>query len=579
MNDDQLRAHLDRRANTAKAPDLLPAVRSAIDTRQAPVPASRFAPLAGLVGIGAALLLLVVALPRLTPGPSATESPTVLTTADFAARLAAGDLDGDTLLVSGRIEAEVRRGPACRVDESCYFGTLVASEPPVDVVASAVPTVLDDPLATTRRGGVEWSWWRSFQQPVDGILLLSVNEESRVEFIGVSQQDEGQKTLEDVRSTEIESLAVEDVLVVTAWLGGGNRVPCPPQVYEVTRIPGLPGSLCHKPSWLHDDQFAPTSQVLVPEAALQVQNLAYGQFAAEPTYDDQGIAQPEEGTYALARRLQGWCDGESAPCWRWNVVARLTPPSDEGPHVSPEPTPSQIATPQIAPSPTLEAASIGCARSVDYPSLLPEPSGPVISIVDHTGYIDSCTSWASEGPALVDRTDPNLAVIWQGTACDTDVELQFRSAGNRFELASTSPPIECDSPAWHGLIIRFTQPMPTELIDVYLGGDSPIPTHPVTTRTVECTGAAPPPEPGAVSIEDHTGLINGCEVSGAETPETTTLMSTTDPPTLTMTWLSPCASDVALTKLGFWHRPQAERDHVMAPELSPLRACGRPGRT
>lgn len=78
MSDDQFSRELLRRAAAADVPDLLPAVRSAIDTRPAPVTASRLAPAAGLVGILAVLLLLVVARPNLGPGdaqPSSSDGP------------------------------------------------------------------------------------------------------------------------------------------------------------------------------------------------------------------------------------------------------------------------------------------------------------------------------------------------------------------------------------------------------------------------------------------------------------------------------------------------------------------------
>ena len=72
MNDDRLRTELQRRAESAEVPSLLPAVRHAIDTRPQPVGVSRWRPLAGLAGVAALILLLVVALPRLAPAPAAT---------------------------------------------------------------------------------------------------------------------------------------------------------------------------------------------------------------------------------------------------------------------------------------------------------------------------------------------------------------------------------------------------------------------------------------------------------------------------------------------------------------------------
>ena len=162
MNDDQLSRELARRASGADAPDLLPAIRSAIDTRPAPVRSSRLAPLAGVIGVTAALLLLVVALPRLGPGdgqPSPSQGPESATvrSGDFSititsirAQYAAGEVieveasllyDGDqpevtvggsnTLIGFGieQVDGTLRMDPAS--DASCNLHTLAAG---VDLV-------------------------------------------------------------------------------------------------------------------------------------------------------------------------------------------------------------------------------------------------------------------------------------------------------------------------------------------------------------------------------------------------------------------------------------------------------------
>jgi hypothetical protein len=74
LRDDLLAAELERRSSSAHVPpdwarrEFLEAVTTAIDTRPQHVPASRLSPIVGLAGIGAVLLLLVVAIPRLAPG-------------------------------------------------------------------------------------------------------------------------------------------------------------------------------------------------------------------------------------------------------------------------------------------------------------------------------------------------------------------------------------------------------------------------------------------------------------------------------------------------------------------------------
>ncbi|HUP83704.1 MAG TPA: hypothetical protein VM284_05905, partial [Candidatus Limnocylindria bacterium] len=109
MNDDQIAAELRRRAYAAAArPDwaqrvLLPAVREDIDTRPQRVPTSSWVPRLGVAAIVVALLVLVVALPRLDlqPPPAASPTPaadTVLSSHEFATLVASGGLSGETVL-------------------------------------------------------------------------------------------------------------------------------------------------------------------------------------------------------------------------------------------------------------------------------------------------------------------------------------------------------------------------------------------------------------------------------------------------------------------------------------------------
>ncbi len=161
MNDDELRAQLERRANIADpGPGFAAAVRDAIDTRPIPVRASRLAPLAGLVGIAAALILLVVALPRYGPdgpGPSVSTSAISSTerSGDFTLTISSARSDysagepihvvatfayggatpvitvtGATELIGFGIEqqdGDIRNGPAW--DEACRLYELSAGVP------------------------------------------------------------------------------------------------------------------------------------------------------------------------------------------------------------------------------------------------------------------------------------------------------------------------------------------------------------------------------------------------------------------------------------------------------------------
>ncbi len=80
MNDDRLRTELQRRADSAEVPSLLPAVRHAIDTRPQPVGVSRWSPLVGIATVAAVIFLLLVAVPRLTSPVEPGQSPTVAAT-------------------------------------------------------------------------------------------------------------------------------------------------------------------------------------------------------------------------------------------------------------------------------------------------------------------------------------------------------------------------------------------------------------------------------------------------------------------------------------------------------------------
>ncbi|HEX9371347.1 MAG TPA: hypothetical protein VF897_10080, partial [Roseiflexaceae bacterium] len=186
MDDDRLASELQRRASVASPRpdwaqrDLLPAVWREIDARPQPVLASRWSPIAGLAALVVALLILVIAVPRLVPQPpSATStppSPLVLTTAEFAARVAAGDLGGKTVFVNGRIDPQSRLGLAClAIDWPCFMGVLAGADPPVDVSWRWVPSTLAQANRTYDYTRTGWQSWYEAPAPVEGTLLLSVS--------------------------------------------------------------------------------------------------------------------------------------------------------------------------------------------------------------------------------------------------------------------------------------------------------------------------------------------------------------------------------------------------------------------
>jgi hypothetical protein len=86
-----------------------------------------------------------------------------------------------------------------------------------------------------------------------------------------------------------------------------------------------------------------------------------------------------------------------------------------------------------------------------------------------------------------------------------------------------------------------------------------MPPGPPTAIRFDCPD--PSLDAAAVWIEDRTGLISGCSVAGAESPavpDVPDLNSTLDPPTLALTWHSPCATDPTSTRVEFWRSPSAE---------------------
>lgn len=351
MDDDRLAQELQRRADSAASRpdwvrrDLLPAVRHEIDARPQRVMTSNWSPRLGVAAVVAALLVLVIAVPRLTPQPPATNTTppptetTALSTAEFAERLASGDLNGRTVLVTGGIVAydgPVRFGPFCAgAIRACLVGQLEGIDPRVEVVSRDI--AVGSPAESSHDISPGWPWWTRVTPPIHGTLVLSVKGGGGVEFIGQVRQTGGSDlaSVSAASSLDVNSLGRLDVVLVDGWLGGtpSDQVHCAEIPADQQIETRLPSRQCTD-EWIA--QAADASSALV-----QVQPGAYSGLAPNPSSGSAGSYEARQGLYALATRLEGWCQSGAPPCWQWNVVARVDPVS-AAPTASPPPGPNTV---------------------------------------------------------------------------------------------------------------------------------------------------------------------------------------------------------------------------------------------
>lgn len=514
LPDERLSAELQRRATLARSSqdwahgDLPDGVLGALRAQPAPVPSSRASRWLALAAVAVVLVLLVVALPSLPaligPGqPSASPSPgglTAMTTRDFAARLATGELDGQTVLVDGSIVAydgpPIFGGLCGHAGPSCLIGELGGVPSRITVYARDVAVTQADspstqlPQASSGPGiqpATEWPFWKRVEPPITGVLVLSVGEQGGVEYLGrVLSGDPVARSASAVQSQlDVNSRALEEVVPVDAWLTGYFQpVPCP------SASPGpLTGLLslgdCGRASFLED---APV-KILPPLPSypgLQVQADAFASFAPDPTARSGSSPLPQRAVYLLARRLyRNGCLGDSAPCWNWAIVGRL---SQLAPEVAPT-VPSTPPTPTIGPSAPPGARLMYCGGYV---------------LTDYTGIVADCAA----APELV-RTavptavNPNgdlrlLDVTWTGDACTPLVELQFRWSGTHYRLndqenaPADSASMPCIGPAIpRGVHLVLSQSLAADSIELTVYGQpllTPAPASATPTANAPVTG-------------------------------------------------------------------------------------------
>lgn len=427
--------------------------------------------------------------------PADAEAPRIYDPVDFATALRAGRLTGSTVVVAGSIP--VAAGPLtgrdCEgQDQLCTFGDLDGVAPPVEVFARQTPELVgeDFPGGNTRGSDdTEWPWLFRPRPPVEGNLILAITADDKVEFLG-RLRESPTRSITDVSALQLDSVALDEVILVDGWLTGiGGMRAC--ELDGVNVEHGLPQRYCGNDAWIVDHPHGFAFE------GIRVQNHAYYAFAADATAHqaDLTVVEPRWGTYALTRRLEGWCGPNEPPCWQWHVVGRLA--SSEPISQTSTPTP---AVPPIAPR------TVECNRMVDFPEPQPSPGGPVILVTDETGLVESCGSWiggfdgpALDGPAVVVDlgTDPapGLIITWLGTRCDTQVDFMFRPVSGSYELSAEPAVTDCDArQARYGMHLDFTEPVPRDLIEARVAGvpattpATPAPTPSDTARP----GSTPP---------------------------------------------------------------------------------------
>ncbi|MEA2675896.1 MAG: hypothetical protein QOJ81_37 [Chloroflexota bacterium] len=511
MNDDMLAAELRRRADAAHvAPDwprrvMLPAVREEIETRPQRVPSSSWVPRLGVAALVTALLVLVVALPRLGPQPPAA-SPTpaddgVLSTSEFAGLVAHGQLRGQTVLVQGRItvgDVFSRANTCTPPTGTCSLGVLEGAQPPLGVEARYTPT-------TEAPGSGSWEaldGGRDYHfptPPIDGVLALRVLGEAEVEFVGlVHETATGDDwTVADASDLDPTTLGPDAAVLVRGYLVDTSRpgqfvdIDCTFNPHPV--IPGLPNRYCKNTDFL--SSLSPNTDFGPNPDRLRVQVGAADRFASN--------FQGREALYAISPRLYGGCDdGSPPPCWLWDTVARI----DSPPFPSPPPAPSPTSAP--------------ISRELDCQLLAPK-------VIDETGLVTDCGASQNPGdsiPFAISNPEGDVALLEISyssvPACDGPDILTLTGSATGYDLVAryTRAIRLCDGVVFETHIflqvahsIHADQVVVRHEREIHATSPSPAPTSSGVTFECPPTGRADNASLHP-TIVDYTGLVVGCEV-------------------------------------------------------------------
>lgn len=515
MNDDLLSAELRRRADAAHvAPDwprrvLLPAVRQEIEERPQRVPASSWAPRLGVAALVIALLVLVIALPRLGPQPPAA-SPTLaddgeLTTSEFAGLVAHGQLRGQTVLVQGRIIVGdvFRRATTCAPPTgTCGLGVLEGANPRVGVEARYIPTTESPGSGTWAApdGGRDYHFPTP---PIEGVLALKVLGEADVEFISLVHETAPGNALTVAEASALDpatvgpdaAILVRGYLVDTSRPGEFVDIDCAINPYPV--IPGLPNRYCTNTDFL--SSLSPNADFGSNPDRLRVQIGAADHFASN--------FQGREALYAISPRLYGGCDdGSPPPCWLWDVVARVDSPPFSSPPAAASPTSAHIS------------------RELDCQLLVPK-------VIDETGLITDCRAFQHPGdtiPFAISNPDGDVALLEISyssvPACDGPDILTLAPGATGYDwVARYTRPIRlCDGVVFEThIFLQVAQSIHADRVvvrherEIHASPPSPAPTSSGDSFDCPPTWQTEPSDFPLnalhATIVDNTGLVVRCE--------------------------------------------------------------------
>ncbi|HWH23393.1 MAG TPA: hypothetical protein VNW68_00710 [Candidatus Limnocylindria bacterium] len=259
--------------------------------------------------------------------PTAPDPLVVLTPVQFAAQLAAGELDGRTIRVDGRI-VEPADGVSCVPFTTCSLGLL--EDTSVEVFVEPLPTTEERAsIALPNRGRQDtWRWW---MQPTEadlrGRLVLHVEKLTRrVDYLGVTRATDESEIWQPsaMRPLDVEAVDQAHVVLVDGWLWAPRRDE--PVVCTLVGFPeGLPDGQCPHPVWLTDSR--PSDEELAGPWQAHLDPRPDGiTLAGDPLYlvGGEQRAQPVHGRFAVAPRLWG-CLGDSGLCWSGRSWTASTP--------------------------------------------------------------------------------------------------------------------------------------------------------------------------------------------------------------------------------------------------------------
>ncbi len=521
-DDEELTAGLQRRADRVRHShdwarrELLPSINAAIDTRPVPVATSRGPAFAGLAGLVAILLVLVVALPSFVPGPSASEPPVVptdtaaasgpirpeiISAQEFAVEVLTGRLRSSTVLVDGTIGARPDSvGIDCHVPpgESCLMGRLEGTDPSVDVVSRWLAT--DERQPGVPKSDEMWTWWHLPSGPVTGTLVLSVDSDGTIEFLGRVDPANGADpmTVAEANQKDVESVPLDEVVLVDGWLTGIPIHPCPTD--DGTWIAGLPSRHC-RDAWLVDDLNARFG------TGIRLQGSAYYDYAADPQRPPIDVMQldPQRAVYALAKRLEGGGCPADPPCWQWEAVGRVSDAS-----IEPSPSPPTRTPAEPVPTPDIARPVLGCTGDTQ------------VTVHDEIGVVENCIASAVQGDTDDPPTIENLAgdrrylsVSWSGSLCRYELHLRPKDGAHELEIRQVSNGCRLAF-VRNSFGLRLNTPIDAADVDLVFTAEPEEPS--AAPRILQCGHIGPlvpspdAPRELAASVIDETGIVNDCTI-------------------------------------------------------------------